>query len=119
MDGIGQRIAILRKELGLNQTEFGDKLNLKQTTIAGYERGHRGVMDRTVKDICRVFNVNYAWLVDGIEPMYSDNDAYLKEKIDIIMEGENEFHKNLVKQTLDLTDDELKLLYKIIKKLAK
>lgn len=119
MQPIGERVKILRNEKGLNQTEFGNKLNLKQTTIAGYERGHRGVMDRTIKDICRVFNVNYAWLVDGIGPMYSDNAIYLKEKIDIIMEGENEFYKSLVKQMLNLTDDELKVLYKVIMNLTK
>lgn len=119
MQTIGDRVKELRISRDLSQTEFGQKINKKQTTIAGYENNTKTVIERTKKDICRVFNVSYAWLVDGIEPMYSDNDAYLKEKIDIIMEGENEFHKNLVKQTLDLTDDELTLLYKIIKKLAK
>lgn len=119
MKTIGDRVKELRASLNLSQTEFGQKINKKQTTVAGYENNTKTVIERTLKDICRVFNVSYAWLVDGVGPMYSDNDAYLKEKIDIIMEGENEFHKNLVKQTLDLTDDELTLLYKIIKNLTK
>lgn len=36
-----ERIKLLRKYLGLNQTEFGARIGVKQTSVAGYETGAR------------------------------------------------------------------------------
>ena len=49
----GKRIKELRNALNLNQTNFGEQLGLKQTTIAGYENNHRELTDRTISDLCR------------------------------------------------------------------
>ena len=60
-----ERIRQLRKALGLNQTDFGNRIGVKQTTIAGYETGAKNPMDAVVTSICREFNVNEAWLRTG------------------------------------------------------
>ena len=60
-----ERIRQLRKALGLNQTDFGNRIGVKQTTIAGYETGAKNPMDAVVTSICREFNVNEDWLRTG------------------------------------------------------
>ena len=64
------RIKELRKSLGLNQTEFGNRIGVGQTTIAGYEIGSRVPSDAIIKSICREFAVNETWLRTGAGDMY-------------------------------------------------
>ncbi len=64
------RIRQLRKELGLNQTEFGERIGVKQTTIAGYETGAKNPMESVVVSICREFSVNEEWLRNGTGEMF-------------------------------------------------
>ena len=64
------RIKELRKSLGLNQTEFGARIGVGQTAIAGYESGNRGLSDAIIKSIVREFGVNETWLRTGAGEMY-------------------------------------------------
>ena len=49
---IGERVRLLRKELGLNQAQFAEKIGLKQAAIGLYENNQRGVADRIILLIC-------------------------------------------------------------------
>lgn len=64
------RIRQLRKELGMNQTDFGERIGVKQGSIAGYESGARTPLDAVVASICREFNVNEEWLRNGTGKMF-------------------------------------------------
>ena len=64
------RIKEIRKHAGLTQQEFADKLGLKQNTVASYEIARIIPSDRTIGDICRIFNVNEEWLRTGIGEMF-------------------------------------------------
>ena len=111
---VGGRIKELRLQLGMNQTDFSEKLNLKQSTIAGYEKDFRTVLDRTVKDICRVYNISYAWLVHGEGDMFMGEDSDIKVDIDRIMAGDSEFHKAIIKSIIALDDDQIIAIEKLI-----
>ena len=67
---INERIRLLRKELGLNQSDFGNKIGVKQGTVAGYESGARTPLDAVVSSICREFDVNEEWLRTGEGEMF-------------------------------------------------
>ena len=67
---IGDRIKEIRKALNLNQTDFGEKLSLRQTTIAGYETGKREPLDTVIYSICREFGVSEEYLRYGKGPMF-------------------------------------------------
>lgn len=67
---IGQRIKQVRKESGLTQAKFADRLNLKKSTVGNYEVGLLIPSDRTIADICRVFDINETWLRTGEGEMY-------------------------------------------------
>lgn len=59
------RIRRIRKDLKLNQTEFGKELGCTQAAITSYETG-RVIPDKSVRLlICSKFNVNEAWLDSG------------------------------------------------------
>lgn len=69
---INTRIQELRKSLNLTQKEFGQRLNLSQNQISSLEKGIRNIRERVICDICKEFNVNRKWLVDGEEPIFTD-----------------------------------------------
>ena len=68
---INTRIKEIRKYFSLNQTEFGERIGIKQTSVAGYERGARIPIDAVIKSICREFNVNEDWLRTGNGEMFN------------------------------------------------
>ncbi|MBQ5867640.1 MAG: helix-turn-helix transcriptional regulator [Oscillospiraceae bacterium] len=79
-----ERIRDLRKtHLKLTQQAFADQLGLSQNYVWQIEKGERVPSDRTISDICRIFNVNPAWLRNGAEPMLmpepDDDTAYINE----------------------------------------
>lgn len=78
MSTIAERIKKLRKAEGLTQQRFGDRLGLKQNTIATYEMDKTSPSDRTISDICREFGVNENWLRYGIGDMKAETDQRQK-----------------------------------------
>jgi len=99
-----ERIKELRKSLGLNQTEFGNRIGVKQGTIAGYENGIRVPLDAVITSICREFHVSRAWLEFGEGPMYppeSDDDIKI---ITRAMEGQSEAKKRLMRFVAEMPD---------------
>lgn len=59
------RIKEIRIDQNLNQTDFGARVGVKQTTVAGWETGARVPSDTAFLAICRVFGVNEDWLRTG------------------------------------------------------
>lgn len=66
---VNERIKKLRKMLDLTQQEFGNRIGMKQNTIALIEKG-RNTSDQTIFSICREFNVNEEWLRNGTGEMF-------------------------------------------------
>lgn len=67
---MNERIKQLRKHLCLNQTDFGARIGIKQTSIANYESGTRVPLDTVVASICREFGVSEQWLRYGTGEMF-------------------------------------------------
>ena len=64
MSDLNGRIRQLRGFLGLTQTEFGERIGLKQNTVALIESG-RNTSDQSILAICNAFGVNEKWLREG------------------------------------------------------
>ena len=62
---MNERLKELRKELGLTQEEFGNRLKIKRNTIANYETGRNEPIDGVLYSICREFGVSEKWLRHG------------------------------------------------------
>lgn len=68
---MNERIKQIRRELGLTQTEFAERIGLKQNSIALIESGKRNISDQAVLSICREYGVNEEWLRDGTGEMFA------------------------------------------------
>lgn len=116
------RIRQLRKDLGLNQTDFGDKIGVKQGSIAAYENGLRTPIDAVITSICREFGVNEEWLRNGTGEMYvklSKDQELAAFVAQVYREDENSFKRRLVSVLSSLSEDEWALLADIAEKIAK
>ncbi len=63
------RIRLVRKQSGLNQTDFGMRIGATQAMLTSYETGRVIPADTVLKLISKEFSVSYAWLKTGEGPM--------------------------------------------------
>lgn len=117
------RIKELRKSLGLNQTEFGEKLGVTTSAISGYELGTRVPSDAIIKSICREYGVNETWLRTGAGDMRRSRsrEAELGELIrSRLIDRPESFQAALVTTLLRFDPDgpELEILEKILRQLS-
>jgi transcriptional regulator with XRE-family HTH domain len=94
-----ERIRQLRKNLGLNQTEFGRRIGVKQTTIAGYETGSKNPMDAVLTAICREFDVREEWLKTGKGKMFierSRSETIAEFMGELLKDEDDSFRKRLI-----------------------
>ena len=115
----GERIREVRKALGLTLEKFGKKIGMKKNSVSQLENGKNSVTEQVVKAICREYNVDYMWLTTGDGEMFIDTDDDFIERIDRIMAGEDEARKNLFKFMLELSDDDIAALDRLMKKAIK
>ena len=111
-----ERIKEVRKSLGLTLEKFGERIGLKKSAVSLIENGKNAVTDANVKAICREFGVDYIWLTTGDGEMFIDTDDDFLERIDRIMAGEDDARKNLFKFMLELSDEDIEALDRLMKK---
>ena len=106
---IHERLKLLRNELNLTTRAFGAAINMSGGAITNMEKGTRNITERTIRDICREYNVNFDWLVHGTEPLFED----VTSNLDIDDEV-----KQLAQQYGLLNDSDRELVKKMIDSLA-
>ncbi len=106
---IHDRLKLLREELNLTTRAFGAAINMSGGAITNMEKGTRNITERTIRDVCREYNVNPDWLVNGTEPMFEDmtNDLDIDDEV-----------KQLAKQYSLLNDKDRELVKRMIDSLA-
>ena len=117
---MNERIKQLRKQLGLNQTQFGERLGVKQTTIAGYETGARVPLDTVITSICREFDVNEVWLrtgEGGDDNMFTKISEEDRFTINLakLSNTENEFIQNAINAFAETSPEKLKIIEEFFK----
>ena len=100
----------------MTMEQFGEKIGVTKSTISNIENGNRNATEHMVKSICREYNVDYIWLTTGEGEMFVDSDDDFIERIDRIMAGEDEARKNLFKFMLELSDEDIAALDRLMKK---
>lgn len=78
---MNNRLKLLRETLNLSQDAFGDKIGITRSSISNIEKGTRNPSEQTLKSICREFNVNYMWLMEGVGDMFSDLPETIFEEL--------------------------------------
>lgn len=111
------RIQQIRKTAKMTQDEFADKIGLSKNFVWMIEKGERTPSERTIKDICREFKVNYDWLVNGTGDMFQSDDSDAQAIVDSVMTGDNEFAKKILVKFAKLSDEHWKQLQEILAEL--
>ena len=111
-----ERVKEIRKTLGLTLEKFGERIGVTRGSMSNIENGNRNLTEQMTKSICREFSVDYMWLTTGEGEMFIDTDDDFIERIDRIMAGEDESRKNLFKFMLELSDEDIAALDRLMKK---
>lgn len=107
------RIKAVRKELALNQTDFGSRIGVKQGTVASYENGSRIPLDSVIVSICREFGVSEHWLRTGEGEMFvrlSREEEITKFAMSIVRNPDSEFQRRFVSVLAQLTPEQWQLM---------
>ncbi len=115
---MSERIRELRKFLNLNQTEFGNKIGVKQGSVASYENGARVPLDSVILSICREFNVNERWLRTGEGDMLKPTSNVLASYMSEIDSGNDEFIKSFIEVYMELDEASRQVIKSAAKKMA-
>lgn len=111
-----ERVKEVRKSLGLTLEKFGERIGVTRGSMSNIENGNRNLTEQMTKSICREFGVDNIWLTTGEGEMFVDTDDDFIERIDRIMAGEDEARKNLFKFMLELSDEDIAALDRLMKK---
>ena len=117
---IGDRIREIRATLGLNQADFGKRLNLSQSAVANYEKNVRVPIDAVILSICREFGVREEWLRNGSgDPFVKlSRDAEIEGFVsDILKEKPEAFRRRFVSAMAALSIEEWEMIERILKEL--
>ena len=106
---IHERLKYLRAQLHLTTRAFGASINMSGGAITNMERGTRNITERTIRDVCREYNVNPDWLTDGTGPIFEDMTNELDLDDDV---------RQLARQYSLLNDDDRELVKRMIDSLA-
>lgn len=116
-----ERMRQLRKYQGLTQAQFGEKLNIKASTIGSYEKGDRTITERAIADIVRVYGVNETWLRTGEGEMFpvpahssGDEFAAYAEKLLASNAEVDTWTKNIIVRWCKLTPERQKIFIHVL-----
>lgn len=114
------RIKEIRKQKGLTQSEFGERVGVKGNTITTYENGTRTPSDAVIISICREFGVNETWLRTGEGEMFLDlgPDAQLEKIFDQIQLSGDDTIRAIIRTYWGLSDQDKAVIRRVILELA-
>ena len=110
---MNERIKHLRKDvLKMSQKDFAEQLNLSENFVWMIEKGNRIPSDRTISDICRIFDIQEDWLRHGLEPMRAakSREEEISELVGSALNGSSDFKKAVIRMICSRTDKELEAL---------
>ena len=102
------QIKELRSHVGLNQTDFGARIGVKQSTIAGWETGQRIPPDSAIVSICREFHANEHWLRTGEGEMFNRttrSEEIVQFAVQAADSGEDDFKRRFLLALARIPED--------------
>lgn len=118
-----ERIKALIKSEGIKQVEFASKLNIDASYVSKLlsDKSNSLPSDRLLDDICRKFNVNKEWLINGTGDMY--NSLSYEEEFAFLMGTIAASDNPQLKALIDVlskidNDEDLDLILNFAKRLA-
>ena len=114
---MNERIKEIRGYYSLSQKEFGERIELKQNSVAVVERGKRNLSERSINLICKEFSINKTWLLTGEGDMFKDLTP--SEEIEsflstLAIAGDENFKKRLILYLAQMKDSDWEALERVL-----
>lgn len=117
LSAVNERLKSLRISLGMNQKDFGERIEVAQTYLSQIEKGDRPVTDKISKIVClqnwNGKSVNEEWFLTGNGEMFvpETKDEQITRLLSDVLKKENsDFKKRLVTALSKLDDTGWKYL---------
>ncbi|MDR1108946.1 MAG: helix-turn-helix domain-containing protein [Spirochaetaceae bacterium] len=98
------RLTELRESLGLNKSQFAQKLGLTHAAISSIELGKNPLTEQNIRLICLTFQVDEAWLRTGAGVMFTDEAPGERELLDTFRKLSPGIRQSIIKITQDLLE---------------
>lgn len=97
---------------GCSKSKAAEKLNVSPAYISQLCSGVREPSDRTISDICRIFDIQEDWLRHGLEPMRAakSREEEVSDLVGSALSGSSDFKRAVVRMICSRTDEELQVL---------
>lgn len=76
-----ERVKAVRQALGLSQQEFGSRIGIKISAMSYLESGKSRLTESNAILICKEFNVNREWLLNGTGEMFRPESSDAMDKL--------------------------------------
>lgn len=114
MNEINGRVAIIRKNLNITQTDFAKSLSIGQQALSMIETGKRELSEKNIKLICLTYNINEKWLRTGEGEMYmpemDEDAAYVSDLLEDTDDTVYQIIKGIMKTYRSLGEKEKETL---------
>ena len=104
-DEIGTRVKKVRLRKGISQEQFGEIIGIKKAAVSKIENGENSLSKGNLLAICRQFNVNKEWLINGNGEMFTT-----KSKEDEI----RNFYENAISSNSDIAKIQRKFISTLV-----
>lgn len=91
INSIGERVKALRIKRGMNQTELGNLLGVKQVTVSMIEKNTNKPTIAQLEVLSDYFGVSIDWIVKGVEYGFSQPE---RELLNVVKE-DNALYQSL------------------------
>lgn len=114
---MNERIKEIREYYSLSQKEFGERIELKQNSVAVVERGKRNLSERSINLICKEFSINKTWLLTGEGDMFEgltpseEIESFLST---LAIAGDENFKKRLILYLAQIKDSDWEALEHVL-----
>jgi transcriptional regulator with XRE-family HTH domain len=119
---VNTRISLLRKELNLSQTAFGERIGVGLGVIRNIEYNITEPKPLLLQQICKEFNVNREWLENGEGEMFNpvDLDVELAGYFgSVLADEQGSFRKDFLTALSKLPPEGWELLEEFIENLIR
>ena len=112
----GERLKMVRNELGLSQPKFGEKMGVSKSVVVNLELNRVELKDMMLNLACKTYSVNPLWLERGEGEMFLDTPQSL---IDDLASEFNltDIEKKIVSNFVNLSELERNQIITLIQKL--
>lgn len=115
---LGDRIRIVRMQLGLTCEEFGKRIGTSKSNISSIERNVRGTSRQLILSICNEYNVHEEWLRNGTGEIFRSQNEQISHFISSLTQNPESFQSKLIYVMATLSSEEWELVESIVKRLS-